>query len=152
MEYKNLSKKELVKLFKDIESLLNGDLLPQNNSAINNTSNQENNLLTDNNYEQRNDLENLIGTIPFLLLNQKIFEKNQDIADFAENLGIHIPSPEKKKREDMIGRVVSAIARFDNKMIADLNVAIKSLKKTDIKKGKFNFFRDWEIAIKQMKL
>ncbi len=151
MEYKNLSKKELVKLFKDIESLLNGSLLPQIDSAINKHSSQENNLLTDN-YDQRNDLENLIGTIPFLLLNQKIFEKNQDIADFAENLGIHIPSPEKKKREDMIGRVVSAIARFDNKMIADLNIAIKSLKKTDIKKGKFNFFRDWEIAIKQMKL
>ncbi len=139
MEYANLSKKELVEILQNLKKILEGQSIQSNHpSEVPSV--------------QQSDLENLIGTVPFLLLNQQIFEKNQDIADFAKKLNIDIPTPEKKKREDIIGRIVSAIASFDNKSIATLNSAIKTIKKSDIKKGKSNFFKDWENVIKQMKI
>jgi len=108
-------------------------------------------MLADEGVSEKTNLENLIGTIPFLLLNQSYFEKNQDIAVFARSLGIHIPSPEKKKREDMIGRIVSAIATFDNRMIDRLNDAITTIKRSGFR-GKSSFFLEWEKAIRQMNL
>lgn len=141
-DFNNLSKKELLEVLEKLRGILEGNIEKQPSLPFSN-NNSESNI---------NDLETLIGTIPFLLLNQQIFEKNQDIADFANRLNIQIPSPEKKKREDIIGRIVSSIASFDSKKIAELNYAIKALKKIDIKKGKSNFFKDWENAIKQIKL
>ncbi len=140
MDYNKLSKSELVEVLTKISSFLEGDgeLVPKKNRELK---------------ESRQDaLENLIGTIPSFLLNSDIFEKNQDIADFAKRLGIVIPSPEKKKREDIIGRIVSAVAKFNKQKISDLSIAVEELKKTDLKKGKSNFFLDWENAINQMKL
>lgn len=140
MDYNNLSKNKLVEILESLKKVLDGEV------------SQKNTLFSESTTNQQNDLESLIGTIPFLLHNKQIFEKNQDIADFAKKLDIYIPSPEKKKREDIIGRIVSAIANFDNRKVHDLNLAIKALKKYDIKKGKSNFFKDWENAIKQMKI
>jgi hypothetical protein len=140
MNYKNLSKAELVEILENLKLVLEGQTV------------QKSDLFSDTSISQQNDLEVLIGTIPFLLSNKKIFEKNQDIAEFAKKLNIDIPSPEKKKREDIIGRIVSAITNFDNRMVAELNIAIKAIKKSDINKGKSNFFKDWENAIKQMKI
>jgi len=140
MDINNLTRKDLIEIIEKIRKTLKETWL------------YEERTLFDNSRNRKNDLEDLIGTIPFLLLNQQIFEKNQDIADFANKLGIKIPSPEKKKKEDIIGRVVSAIAKFDRKKIYELNIAIKSLKRSDVKKGKSNFFKDWEDAIKQMKI
>ena len=140
MDYNNLSKKNLVELLEFIRKTLEWKA-PQNEISFSDVSTN-----------QQSDLESLIGTIPFLMQNKQIFEKNQDIADFAKNLNIYIPSPEKKKREDIIGRIIFAIANFDSRKISELNFAIKALKKSDIKKGKSNFFKDWENAIKQMKL
>lgn len=109
-------------------------------------------LTTDSN-AHKSDLESLIGTIPFLMQNKKIFEKNQDIADFAKKLNIYIPSPEKKKREDIIGRVIIAIAEFDNLKLSELNRIIKDFKnKNYINKTKSNFFQDWEEAISNINL
>lgn len=141
-DFNNLSKKELLEILERLKGILEGNVEKQSSLPFSNSNSES----------TTNDLETLIGTIPFLLLNQQIFEKNQDIADFANRLNIQIPSPEKKKREDIIGRIVSSIASFDDKKIAELNYAIKALKKIDIKKGKSNFFKDWEKAIKQIKL
>lgn len=140
MNTSKLSRKELIEIIERIKKVLENAWILQEETLFENSKNRQ------------NDLEDLIGTIPFLLLNQQIFEKNQDIADFANKLNIKIPSPEKKKKEDIIGRIVSAIAKFDRRKIYELNIAIKSLKKSDVKKGKSNFFKDWEDAIKQMKI
>lgn len=140
MDYKNLSKKELIDILENLRKILDGQPLYTGD------------LFSEPIINNQNDLESLIGTIPFLLSNKKIFEKNQDIAEFAKKLNIDIPSPEKKKKEDIIGRIVSAIANFDNRKVAELNIAIKAIKKSDINKGKSNFFKDWENAIKQMKI
>lgn len=136
MKYNNLSKKELLLIVQNMQKILNREVHEEEQIEE----------------QPQNELENLIGTIPFFLLNKDIFEKNQDIADFAKEINIIIPSPEKKKREDMIGRIISAIAGFDKKKLSNLNKAINALKKTDVKKGKSNFFKDWEDAIKIMKL
>jgi hypothetical protein len=137
MEYNNLSKKDLIEMLESIKNVIEGE---------------QESIKANVSTSQQSDLESLIGTIPFLMQNKQIFEKNQDIADFANKLNIHIPSPEKKKREDIIGRIIFAIADFDSRKITELNSAIKALKKTDIKKGKSNFFKDWENAIKQIKM
>lgn len=140
MDYNSLSKKDLVEILESIRKTLE-EQTPQKEIPFSDTPTN-----------QQSDLESLIGTIPFLMQNKQIFEKNQDIADFARKLNIDIPSPEKKKREDIIGRIIFAIASFDSRKISELNFAIRALKKSDIKKGKSNFFKDWENAIKQMKL
>lgn len=136
MKYNTLSKKELINIIQTLQKVLNGESVEQENDS----------------QESLNELESLIGTIPFFLLNKDIFEKNQDIADFAKKMDIVIPTPEKKKKEDIIGRIISAIASFDKQKVSDLNKAIKALKKSDVNKGKSNFFKDWEDAIKVMKL
>src|SRR5690606_17885642 len=125
-------------LFEQIHKLLTIELSTQNTKLL------TKDLGTQNSKAEalpQNDLEALIGTIPFLLLNQDVFEKNQDIAEFAKRLNIIIPSPEKKKREDIIGRIVSSIAKFDGRKIRELNLAIKAVKNSDMKKGKSNFFK-----------
>lgn len=141
MDYNNLSKKDWKNL-----------LL----ALINKIEKEDSATYYSNNFilppSRQNELETLIGTIPFLLTNKKIFEKNQDIAEFAKKLNIDIPSPEKKKREDIIGRIVVSIANFDNIKVAELNYAIKALKKTNINSNKSNFFRDWENVIKNIKI
>jgi hypothetical protein len=140
MDHTKLSKKELVAIIDNIKKVIEG-------IDINNSSRFE------KQQTEENPLENLIGTIPFLLTNKDIFEKNQDIADFAKRLDIFIPSAEKKKREDIIGRVILAISNFDKNKVEDLNMAIRSLKVSGpIKSDKSNFFKDWEIMIKQIKI
>jgi hypothetical protein len=138
MNYEDLSKQQLVNLLDEIDRVLNKPARLQSRSKQRDAS--------------RNGLENLIGTIPFLLLNPKYFERNYEIAEFAASLGIHIPSPEKKKREDMIGRIVSAIATFDRNMIEKLNAALSSVKRSGSYGNKTSFFFEWEKAIRSMKL
>jgi len=128
MEYSKLSKRELVGMIELMNKVLAGEL----------------NFEDDNSkkVQEENPLENLIGTIPFLLTNRKLFEENQDIADFASRLNIMIPSPEKKKREDIIGRIIFAISNFDRDKIRELNVLIKNVKQNNIEKsGPSNFFQ-----------
>lgn len=141
MDYTKLSKKNLVDILENVVEVLEGV-----NSSKNNPIEQYKQI-------EDNPLESLIGTIPFLLTNKALFEKNQDIADFAKRLDIYIPTPEKKKREDIIGRIIFAILDFDRYRIAELNSAIKSIKGTvDSKKDKSNFFKEWENVIKNIKI
>lgn len=101
---------------------------------------------------RKNELEELIGSLPFLLLNDKIFEKNLDIARFADKLGINIPTPEKKKKEDIIGRIIVSVAKFDFRKISELNSIISDLVRNKNAISKNNFFNEWEDAIKNMNL
>lgn len=98
-------------------------------------------------------LESLIGTIPFILLNKSIFQKNQDIADFAFKIGVDIPQAHKKKIDDLIGRVITSIAEFSPTKIKKLNQAILELKKSNRETtNKETFFEEWDKAISNMKL
>jgi len=110
MEYNKLSKKDLIEMIDNIKKVIDG------------LEGKSNNRYDEKKSIENNPLENLIGTIPFLLTNKDLFEKNQDIADFAKRLDIFIPSAEKKKREDIIGRVILAISNFDKNKVEDLNL------------------------------
>lgn len=140
MDFSKLSKRELIEIIDNIKDIIEG----LNSPKINRNEKKTN---------EENPLENLIGTIPFLLTNKDLFEKNQDIADFAKRLDIYIPSAEKKKREDIIGRIILAISNFDEIKVRELNTAIKSLRVSDnIEGNKSNFFMDWESMIRQIKI
>jgi len=133
MDFNKYNKKELVDIVKSINNLLQ-------KKEVKGTT-------------KKKDLESLIGSLPFLLLNEAFFEKNLDVANFGEKLGIRIPSPEKKKKEDIIGRIVSAVSKFDKRKIEQLNTAIDNLnKKSTTNKDKNNFFNEWEEAIKNIDL
>lgn len=149
MELERLSKEELIKLINNIKNIL----------EISNDSKKLELNIRSNRRNQKSDLESLIGSIPFILLNTNLLEKNQDVVDFAKRLDIIIPSPEKKNREDIIGRVISAISNFDTEKIRELNNITNNLLK--ISKGKkihnskelkSSFFNEWDAAIKQMKI
>lgn len=133
MDFNKYNKKELVEIVRAINNLI--------------LKKEANNI------SKKKDLESLIGSLPFLLLNESFFQKNLDVANFGEKLGIKIPSPEKKKKEDIIGRIVSAVSKFDKRKIEQLNTAIDNLnKKSTANKNKNNFFNDWEEAIKNIDL
>lgn len=155
MDINNLSRKEALDLIKTLKTILEGNLIVSNNSRNAKIIDIENRNIDYYfpNSSKSNNLESLIGTIPSLLLNKEIFEKNQDIAEFAKKLDIFIPSPEKKKREDIIGRVVSAISEFDPARLSDINRAIRLVTKSNVNKSnKSSFFKDWENVIKDINL
>lgn len=135
MEINKLSKSELIERLRQIGELT---LFTSNEKNLSSNSN-------------RSDLEELIGSLPFLLLNEQLFEKNIDISNFAKKLGIDIPTPEKKKKEDLIGRIIVSIAKFDVRKLNNLNNIIKNIESSS-KINKNNFFNEWEIAIKSIDL
>lgn len=102
---------------------------------------------------QSNEIENLIGSIPFILLDKTIFQKNQDVVEFASRIGIDIISGEKKKIDEIVGRITVAIKEFPPSKIIRLNQAIAQLKEktsTSKKRDKISFFQEWDKVIKNM--
>jgi len=112
--------------------------------------------ITSRHYSQQNksnDVENLIGSIPFILLDKKVFQKNMDVVEFAERIGIIISSGEKKKLSEIVGRIIEAIMELPANKIAMLNQVISQLKTSMVsKKDKSSFFQEWDRVIKNMKL
>jgi hypothetical protein len=145
MELENLSKKELIDIITNIKSIVE-NLDPKQSK-------------TKHNDQLKSDLESLIGSIPFLLLNKQIFAKNQDIDDFAKRLDIEVPFMAKRKREEIIGIVISAITNFDSNRLRELNMVMSTLNKSSSSKKssknkqetKSSFFNEWDAAIKQMR-
>ncbi|MCL2291189.1 MAG: hypothetical protein FWC34_10915 [Bacteroidetes bacterium] len=135
MNIDKYTRQELISIIEEIEQIFKR----RQNIPSKNNSNKE-------------ELEELIGSLPFLFLNEKIFEKNLDISRFAEKIGVSIPSPEKKKKEDIIGRVIVAVSKFNKNKIKELNSIINNLKKNKKKSTKNNFFNEWEEAIKNINL
>mgnify|MGYP000238683034 FL=1 len=94
----------------------------------------------------------IIGGLPKLLLSKKYFPTNSDIDRFARKyLKMDIPSPEKKSREELIGRVISKIAGLKKEDLKSFNTALNAvLNKAD--SGRLgNFFLEWDKAIKNIK-
>ena len=105
-------------------------------------------------YSQKvNDVESLIGSIPFILFDKKIFQKTVDVIEFAEKIGILIPKGGNRKIDEIIGRIITAIKEFPPHRIALLNQTISHLKASSpVKKDKASFFEEWDRVIKNMKL
>ena len=76
-----------------------------------------------------------------------------DVVEFASKIGIEIQSGEKKKLDEIVGRVIVAIKEFPPSKIATLNQAILQLKSRPSnigKKDKKSFFEAWDKVIKNM--
>ncbi len=87
----NITKEELRKLIKEIILELNIEKKPKKkNISSKHYSNQSNYL------NQPNEVENLIGSIPFILLDKSIFQKNMDVVEFASKIGVDIQSGRKR--------------------------------------------------------
>ncbi|MBU3907488.1 MAG: hypothetical protein KKA64_04545 [Nanoarchaeota archaeon] len=94
------------------------------------------------------DKRRLIGILPSLLMDKKYFPRNEMIADFAEKkLKISIPSPHKKKRAELMGRIIEDINRQPNERILLLSQAFDKLIGKEEKEGITNFFLEWNKAI-----
>jgi len=147
-KFQKLSKEELIETLELIfETLKN-----TRNSQSHFSYKEPNDSLFYPDPSKNKNLKTLVGTIPFLLMDEKIFERNQDIANFAKTLDIKIPWPEKKKKEDIIGRIIVSISTFNNRKINELNKAITKISGAKHYTNKNSFFADWDNAIKTMKI
>lgn len=73
----------------------------------------------------------LIGVLPKLFQDSKIFARNEDIADFAyEVLGINITRVAKRSKYELIGLIVCKTLNLDdiklNDLVKGLSIIIKS--------------------------
>ncbi|CAA0101035.1 Uncharacterised protein [Halioglobus japonicus] len=63
----------------------------------------------------------LIGILPRLFQDRKLFPKNEDIAGFADDvLGIKIPRVEKRSKYELIGMIVCESDRLDDKQLEEM--------------------------------
>lgn len=150
MSYQNLSKEELVMILNIIEQLLKDKPNKHSNNIKNYKTYLAHRNVSSNNVD--NELKKLIGTLPFLLLNESIFQKNSDIADFATKIGVEVPFATKRGKEEIIGRVISSIAKFNNSRIILLNKMLKELEDTETDKSKESFLSIWDNIIKNTSL
>ena len=51
----------------------------------------------------------LIGCLPSLLMDRELFVKNKDLSDFAKIIGVDINLPEKRSRDEIIGKIICSI-------------------------------------------
>lgn len=51
----------------------------------------------------------LIGCLPSLLMDRELFVKNKDLSDFAKIIGVDINQPEKRSRDEIIGKIICSI-------------------------------------------
>ena len=145
--FEKLSREDLVELLENIY-----EAIESTRSSLTHTQSTINFISSSNKRRTNKNLKTLIGTIPFLLMDEMIFERNQDIASFAQTLDIQIPWPEKKKKEDMIGRIIVSISKFDDMKIAYLTNLINKITARKQYTNKDSFFADWDNAIKNIKL
>jgi hypothetical protein len=108
-------------------------------------------------YRIQNDEQNLlIGILPRLLQDKYLFEKNTDLASFAEEvLSVKVTRSEKRSRYEIIGMIVSEVAFMKESKIYDLlNVIIEISdpvikdKIIDYKFNSKNF--EWNNIIRQL--
>lgn len=144
----NITKEELRKLIKEVIAELNIE-----KKTVKKNLSSKHYSYQGNSSNQSNEVENLIGSIPFILLDKSIFQKNMDVIEFASKIGIDIQSGEKKKLDEIVGRIIVAIKEFPPTKIASLNQAILQLKSKPIhtsKKDKKSFFEEWDKVIKNL--
>lgn len=72
------------------------------------------NLTSFKRYKDKDSNKNyLIGVLPKFFQDKELFEKNLDLAEFAECLGIYLNNPEKKSRYEIIGTMLCSISEMD---------------------------------------
>lgn len=113
-------------------------------SLVHKASSDLSNLRKNNN---ENILTELIGILPSLLIDKQKFPSNKDLVRFSEHsFNIIVPSWEKKKREEIIGRVVYMIANKSPLELKKFTEGWKEFNKDERKsvvKEKNNYVDSW---------
>ncbi|MDO5978793.1 hypothetical protein [Flavivirga spongiicola] len=132
----------------DLNDFLNEIRINQNirNSIMHGTINES----------RLSEKDRLIGILPKLLNDKKLFSRNSDLIDFAEStFNISISRPEKRSRYEIIGLVIIEILELKNNRVLDITDAIQSLTsntkfKTMLKKKKNSPNFSWNEAIREI--
>ena len=98
----------------------------------------------------------LVGILPQLLMDKELFEKNEDLLDFAEQiLKLKAKRAGNRSRTESIGWIVCELAKSDDHIRQDLVDALDSLigneeKKAQIKKDRKMPNFSWNDAIARL--
>ena len=98
----------------------------------------------------------LIGILPGLLNDKKLFNKNSDLVDFAEStFKINISRPEKRSRYEIIGLVIMELYSSKNSDLTEITDAIELLltdntMKTQLRNRKSSANFSWNDAIREI--
>ena len=98
----------------------------------------------------------LIGVLPKLLQDERLFPANESIASFAkETLGIIIPRYEKKSRHELIGRIVCQTDLLSDTKLSNLVKALSIITGNDetiikIQKERENVNFSWNKTIQKL--
>ena len=98
----------------------------------------------------------LVGILPQLLMDKELFEKNEDLLDFAEQiLKLKAKRAGNRSRTESIGWIVCELAKSDDHIRQDLEDALDSLidneeKKAQIKKDRKMPNFSWNDAIARL--
>jgi hypothetical protein len=105
-----LDSKQKLKL-SEIPSILRGQL--QTSKSITGAANS---------YESPNpNIHYLIGVLPRLFQDKKLFPKNEDIASFANDvLGVDVSRVEKRSKYELIGMVVCECNQLDDSQLEEM--------------------------------
>ena len=106
-------------------------------------------------YKHENSNKNyLVGTLPKFFQDREIFEKNSDLSDFGDFLGIRLKNPDKKSRYEIIGAMLCAISEMDENSLDKLVNAIDKIMHDEkilakIKSDKTEKY-DWNSVIRSL--
>lgn len=98
----------------------------------------------------------LVGILPQLFMDKELFEKNEDLLDFAEQiLKLKAKRAGNRSRTESIGWIVCELAKSDDNIRQDLVDALDSLlgneeKKAQIKKDRKMPNFSWNEAISRL--
>jgi len=91
----------------------------------------------------------VIGSLPFLLLNKKYFPTTESLLKFAQSNNITIPRGHKSRAE-LLGIIITSVAKLDKVRLGEFREALdKMLRKVETKDID-NFFLEWEKTIRDM--
>lgn len=132
----------------DLKELINSLKIVENTGFHNNNSPI---YLSDNQFK-----DNLVGILPYLFLDNDLFNVNSDIADFSESVfQFKIPRYEKRSRFEIIGLIVCEVPKLNDKELIFLGNALaelignkEKLKKVKAEKKKANF--SWNDTIQKL--
>lgn len=97
-------------------------------NIINEQDNYDTNLMSFKRYRDKDSNKNyLIGVLPKFFQDKELFEKNLDLAQFAECLGIFLNNPEKKSRYEIIGTMLCNISEMNELSLERFVKAIELL-------------------------
>jgi hypothetical protein len=112
------------------------------------TNNNVHSLLKEGSKDK--DKQQLVGMLPYVLLDKKYFPTNDLLALFAKNnLKITIRHYEKRSRNEILGTIIAEVVEKEPEQIALFIKALNKILGKDKKGEVSNFFLEWDRVIRE---